>query len=299
MKTFQGFIIWGHGMKYIEEILSIIRNTKNIEIKKIFKKINVDIRQFVKHIYALDESSKKHLSEKTKYLQSVQNQLFLVIVTDNNTVYAKKPNNHKYPYSETFIKWKVRLLYNPRTKYVDTDNQITKENIEKAIVQKFWIPEITQNHVIHCTDNEEELAHILKLFCIDLEKSKDYITNRMLTNYTRIKISIDNIVANTCEQDEVPILETPHYKYLCGQKEQYRNYILKYLGTIIKDDHLPEKYDMLINNFDYGKLINNIPSFVLLKKAKKPAKYVIIDGVHRVAILKKRNIEIINAYLEE
>lgn len=38
MKTFQGFIIWGNGTKYIEDILKIIRNNTNISIRKIFKK---------------------------------------------------------------------------------------------------------------------------------------------------------------------------------------------------------------------------------------------------------------------
>jgi len=299
MKTFQGFIIWGNGTKYIEEILSIIREYPNIEIKKIFKKQNVDIKKFIKKVYELDDYSREHIEEKTKYLLSCPNELYLIIVFDKDTIYKEKPNKNKYLYNETLIKWKVRLMFNPRTKVVFTDNLLTKENLEKAAIQKFWIPEVTHNHVIHCTDREEEIAHILKIFNHDLYKSKDYFLKKTPTNLKVLLVHIGEILINTCVENEIPVENSPHYKYLMGEKENYRKYIMKYLGTIIKDDHLPGKYDELIKNFNYGKIINNIPSYIIVRNAKNHKnRYVVEDGVHRLAILKKQNKELIKVYFE-
>lgn len=298
MKTFQGFIIWGNGTKYIEDILKIIRNNTNISIRKIFKKQNINLQKTIQHIYALDEYSKEHIASKTNYLLTCPNEFYIIIVFNKDTIYKEKPNGHKYLYHETMIKWKVRLLYNPRIKNVNIDGKLTNENIENAAIQKFWIPEITQNHVIHSTDSEKELEHIIKLVNINLKDSKDYLLNRVNLDLPINQININNILANTCEKDEIPIQETPHFKYLLGQKEQYKNYILKYLGTVIKDDHLPDKYDELINNFEYGKIFDNKPSFAIVKKTKKSNKYVLLDGVHRVAILKKMGVDSVNFYVD-
>jgi len=297
MKTFQGFILWGHASKYIEEILKIIRDYPNIQIKKILKKENIDIKKFIDHIYALDDYPKEHISAKTKYLLTCPNEVYLIIVYDKNTIYKQKDNKHKYAYNETFLKWKIRLLYNPRSKDIDVNKLITKENIEKASIQKFWIPEITQNHVIHSSDSEEEFAHILLQFNLKLKKSKDYLHNKIIHDFPVIDVSINNLLANTCEKQGINLENTPHYQYLLGQKEQYKNYILKYLGLIIKDDHLPDKYNQLINNFEYGKLIENKPSFIIVKKNNN--NLVIIDGVHRACILKWKGIDSIKVYLDQ
>jgi len=133
---------------------------------------------------------------------------------------------------------------------------------------------------------------------MDLKKSKDYLLGRFPSNYPILLVQVDFILVNTCDGDEQNLKDTPHYKYLLGQKDQYRNYILKHLGKTIKDDHLPEKYDMLIKNFKYGLKIDNIPQYIIVKPTKNPNKYVVVDGVHRLAILKKNDQNLINVYLE-
>lgn len=297
MKTFQGFILWGHASNNIEEILKIIRDYPNLQIKKIFKKENIDVKKFIDHIYALDDYPKEHIAAKTKYLLTVPNEVYLIIIYDKNTIFKQKDNKHKYAYHETFLKWKIRLLFNPRSKNIDIGKSLTKENIEKASIQKFWIPEISQNHVIHSSDSEEELAHILIQFNIKLKNSKDYLHNKLSHNLPISTVHINELLANTCDNQEISLEKTPHFKYLLGEKKIYRDYILKYLGTIIKDDHLPDKYDQLINNFEYGKLIENKPSFIIVKKNNN--KFIIIDGVHRACILKWKGIDTIKIYLDE
>jgi len=304
MKTFQGFIIWGHGCKYIEEILNIIRSYPDIEIKKIFKRKKLDLQNFINHVYALDEYSREHIKEKTKFLLTVPNEIFFIVICDNNTIIKNKPNNnHQYLYNETLLKWKIRLLFNPRIKKISNDIVNTAiNNLDKVILQQYWVKEITHNHIIHCTDSENEFAHLLKFFKFDFNNpdTKKYLSNTEdLSKFKIIKIKISNILVNTCLGDEMELNETPHYLYLNGKKEEYRQYILKYLGEVIKDDHLPEKYDRLIKKFDYGKIINGIPSYILVKNAKKNGKFVTIDGVHRLAILKKSGIEKIHVYIDE
>ena len=97
-------------------------------------------------------------------------------------------------------------------------------------------------------------------------------------------IPIKNIraVLMTRNGDKVTakIEDTPHYKLLCGHKKAY----IDYLSYARQPDHTLEKFEHLINNFEYSKI-----GKVIIEKVGK--HYLIRDGLHRIAILRSKGFK--------
>jgi len=302
MQTNQYFIIWNHGLKYIEQILDIIRDHPQIKIQRIFRRKIDNLDNFINHIYKLDKASYSHIQEKSKYLKNLGNEIYIIFVRDIDTEYKYK-NEHKYSYNITYLKWYIRLLFNPKTK--DENINITEELIINGIKSaKNWPSFLTHHHIIHSTDIEEETQLV-----------KDYFNlNKMFfaingNNYSGIKktikeINISDIVCNIVGDDcktikkWINVVDTPHYKYLLGNyKTEYNKYILDNLGKIITCDNMSGSYDKLIENFNYGKVIENEPSYIICTYIDAIKKYQIIDGLHRISILINKGFENVKIYL--
>jgi hypothetical protein len=303
MQTNQYFIIWNHGFKYIEKILDIIRDHPQIKIQRIFRRKIDDLDKFIDHIYKLDEASYSHIQKKSKYLKKIGNEIYIIFIKDINTEYKYK-NQHKYSYNETYLKWYIRLLFNPKTS--DKEINITEELINNGIKSaKNWPPFLTHDHIIHSSDIEEETQLVKDYF--NLNKISSFSLNG--NDYFGVKktikeINISDIVCNIANDDcktikkYISVIDTPHYKYLLGNyKNEYNKYILDNLGKIITCDNMSGSYDKLIMDFNYGKVIENEPSYIICKYIPKIKKYQIIDGLHRTCILIKNNIQKINIYI--
>lgn len=76
----------------------------------------------------------------------------------------------------------------------------------------------------------------------------------------------------------VKIEETPHYKLLCGNKNDYKEYMNKNKWTNYGTEHSYDNFKNLIKNFDISKVT------ITCKKKKK--KLIITDGLHRMSIIK-------------
>tara|TARA_Y100000992_G_C21106289_1_gene415067 strand:- start:121 stop:675 length:555 start_codon:yes stop_codon:yes gene_type:complete len=162
METHQYFIVWNHGFKYIKQISDIIRDHSQIKIQGIVKKKIDNIDNFLNHIYKLDKSSYTYIQEKSQYLKNIGNDIYIIYVIDTNTEYRYK-NKHKYSYIETYLKWYIRLLFNPKTE--NRKINITKELIDNCIEsEKNWPSILTHNHVIHSSDIEEETELVKDYF---------------------------------------------------------------------------------------------------------------------------------------
>jgi len=80
----------------------------------------------------------------------------------------------------------------------------------------------------------------------------------------------------------VPLEDTPHYKYLDGDKEKY----IEYLDMVDQPDHSVEKYERLIKEFNYD-------DHEKIKCRPDGGTYIILDGIHRACIyLYNKNDEI-------
>jgi hypothetical protein len=293
MESYQYFIIWNHGFEHLEKIMDIIRQHPSLKITRVFKK-KINLNDFIKNIYKLDKSSYQHIEDKSKYLQSIKPQVFIIFVKDIDTIYKAKPNTvHKYSYHETYVKWHIRLLFNPRIE--NKDINITPKLIENVSIQRNWPNNITHNHVIHSSDIEEETLLMIDYFKLDNVfnlKGNSYPQNNVK------EIHIDDLLVNTTYKDNINVKETPHYKYLLGNyKNEYNKYIMDHFGTIITYDNLSGAYDELINNFEYGKIVEDKPSYIVCTFNTDINKYVVLDGVHRLSILVNKNIDKVLAYI--
>ena len=291
------FILWSCGFEYLGEILDIIRNHPSIKITRIFKKTFSFDSDFFNEIYKLDKRVSHELIQlKTTYLKKYKPEMYIIFVKDFNTIYKIKNEDFKYSYNVTFLKWKIRLLFNPREPNVPLRPVITDDQISKSTIQQWWLDGISHLHIIHSNDLEEEtnvIINYLKLENQDftLQGNSYHNLPKKITN-----VSIDDILCNTLYKDGLHITETPHYKFLLGEREEYEKYILKELGQVITYDNLSGAYDKLIKEFNYGIEIEGIPQYVTAHKVENSSKYQGLDGGHRLAILYYNGIREINIW---
>lgn len=115
------------------------------------------------------------------------------------------------------------------------------------------------------------------------------------------KIRLDQLLASVViySKNEVtsvknlPLSKTPHYAYLKGNVTTYLEYITKFGKAVgYGKEHSRENFDKLIRNFySYLSTPNNAQYIVCYEQRTLFGKrYVILDGVHRAAILTAKNI---------
>jgi len=259
------FLIWGHGLQYVTEIMAILR--EYFDIMVIHKRYIADMPSFVSEVYSIEDFPIRHVQSKTKYLLQIPQEVILVLVK----------NSHVDKYTTgrgRFLKERCRY------------NQIPKNLIR----EKFNPKEGRHNHIIHGTDNEAEVEHLLKL--LNIGKDIAYYTRNEGTPfpyhitqkpYTEGVVPISGIRGYVLGLGIVGIEDTPQYQYAIGNKQPYIDYFYKYMGKDLQEDHFPEKFDMMMEWDSFDPVLVN---------GKR-----IIDGGKRAAISLARGEENIKAYL--
>ncbi len=276
------FIIWGNGLQYKNEILQFLRSDRSLQLLSITHHKLESIKDFIVKLYETDAVPWEHLIAKTRYLLKTRPEIEVIIVKNlspREKYFGKGQFRHIQCEKIKIIKEILRNKYNPRI-----DSQRTEE------------------HIIHASDYESQTEHLLKLLnfgTLDYYKSA---SNRFLNlphhmpvinNFTLKKVDLNKIYcsiitgeASDCTLDIVPIQETPHYKYLKGNKSEYEEYYNKYSGSLLTDDHNPQAFDRLIGEFNYASYMLK-GNYILLEPLEN-GNYKIWDGVHRAAILKSK-----------
>lgn len=274
------FLIWGNGLPYTKQILEIIRNHKDFKIISIVRKSVGDISKFVEDIYSCDTVPFEHLIAKTRYLLKTPPEIIFILVRNKNT-------QEKYFGEGAFRHIQCRLI----------------KEVKEGIRNKFN-PRIdgkrTEEHVIHASDYESQVEHVLKV--LDLPPLTYYTRrpNRELDvpfhiepfdDYLVKEVDIDNLYASILGEGVVSITQTPHYKYLTGEKAVYQDYHKQYFGKQLTEDHFPEAYDLMFSNFRYDYMTSDGRRSLILAKGLDNNKYQILDGVHRAAVLKYQGVK--------
>ena len=276
------FMIWGHGLQYTQQILNIIRSVKDFNIISIVKKSIDDINKFVQDIYSCDTVPFEHLVAKTRYLLSTRPEVVFILLKNNNPqekLFGEGEFRHVQCRLVKDVKEEIRNKFNPRI------------NGKR-----------TEHHVIHASDYEGQVEHVLKVLGLPPIEFYTREPNPDLDvpfhigtfdDYQIKEVNIDGLYANILGVGVIPIVETPHYKYLTGDKAAYQIYHEKYFGKQLTEDHFPEAYDSMIANFKYDYTTKDGKRSLILAKALGDDKYQILDGVHRAAILKHQGIKTI------
>ncbi len=282
-------IIWGNGLQYKNEILRFLRENDDFIILSITHHAVNTISDFVVKLYETDPVPWEHLKAKTKYLLETTPE-FDVIIVNNVSPKEKYFGNGAYRHIQCekikIVKEYLRNLYNP------------KKNGKR-----------TEEHIIHGSDFESQTEHLLSILHLGTLESYRSVKSRFMSvphhlpvinNYTIKKIDVSQIFCSvlTGELNDhknivVPITETPHYRYACGDKQPYESYYGKYGGTLLTDDHNQDSFDRLIREFDSTHYSPD-NSFIILEQIRNDY-YRVWDGVHRVAIMRSKNNQFITA----
>jgi hypothetical protein len=288
---YQCAIVWGHGMKNIVDILNILCSLKKITILHIKRNSYTDIKKLIEIVYKNElVDLKKHIKSKTTFLRHAPKE-YILILFKNIFPELKQYGAGKYStitdVDVNNIKWQVRELFNPKS-----TNTIASDKLSVGI---------SHNHVIHITDYPNEAEYIsTSLLNNNCNYYENIINKGFLVPYhivfNKIKpitINIDNIYARLASniKNIIKIDDTPHYYYVKGIKQTYIDYYETHVGYKLTDNHCPVAFDNLIDNFNPFLYRYENYRFIIIKNIS--GHNVVVDGLHRLAILKKNNIKTI------
>lgn len=274
-------LIWGNGLQYEDEILQHIRVHPDFDVIHILSHKPESISIFVKAVYSFDYAPFWHLEGKTQYLLSTAPEVKIIVFRNNNPdedYLGEGDFRHLESMTVKRFKEKLRDLYNER------------KNDRRS-----------ENHVIHATDNQEQTDYLLRylgyrdgLKTIIKDSNKFIKSPWHLGNVTEFaveQVAIDEVKCRIITGGKPQICEvgeSPHYPTLAGENDCYEDYVKRYQGVFLKDDHSLKKFMELANSFEY--LSSGYENDYILVQ-KDSHGYIVCDGLHRLAILKSLKAE--------
>ena len=273
------FVIWGHGITYLYDIISEVRNDACLEVVYIHKHTVKNIKKLVHQIYSFDYAPLFHLKSKIKYLESTGSAVYFIFI------------NNRDPQEDFYGEGRFRHVESVRIKSL-------KEGIRAKFNPRGMNGEMTHEHIIHATDNESQTDSILKLLGYKQGVKKFIGTTKIVSTPHYIKepdhfmiksVTFDNLYCtNAISTNDgidiitIPVHQSVQYKALFDLS-LYSEYIGKFIGTIIKQDYNVDKYFALKDRFSYLS-DDYSSSYVVVKKSPKKDCYIINDGLHRASI---------------
>jgi len=284
------FIVWGNGLDYIPNIVDMVRSDENFNILRMVYKDIDNMQEFIRDVYECDTVPWEHLVAKSKYLLEAEKRCMCILVENKNPnekIMGEGRFRHIQCQKINNLKASIRGKYNPRT--LDPNSQ------------RFPLPMgVSHDHCIHATDYEEQTEYLLKYFnlnTIAFYKRYDnypaYIPWHLDVTTTKVvDVAIADLRANINGRS-VKIEDTPHYQYVLGNQNAYKTYFHMNFGRTLQEDHFPESFDDLINNFDENyKRYDGKESYIIINKEN-----IISDGVHRASILKSNRKDVIKCLM--
>jgi hypothetical protein len=273
---YDSVIIWGHGIQYCEEIIDMIRNVQGFEIARVVKYRPRSMKRFIRKVYSYDYAPIGHLKSKIKYLEKVDSNLLCIVINNSSPeidILGEGSFRHEECLKLKQLKTKIRERFNPHLN-----------------------GEMTHNHVIHATDNEEQTHHILK--AVGDKSVSNFYTNNFFSvpfflgqqeEYQIELVSFDDILCGQAEWDSLkfeivylPVKDSIQYLSIGSDGKLYKEYVKKYLGTALKSYYHVDKFLGLAQNFTYLSS-GHEASYVVVRKSEE-GKYIIQDGLHRAAL---------------
>lgn len=274
-------LIWGHGLKYRDQIINILRSQDFLKIVKILSHRPKTARKLVKAVYSYDYAPFWHLKSKTEYLMQTPKEVVFIFT------------KNLYPDEDYFGEGEFRHVESKTLKQLKTQ---LRNKFNNRIDGK-----LTEDHVIHASDNELQTNFILQYLGFEglqyLQK-KCGICNLpyYLSQFRNIAINevpIEALVCNIAVGSRfnfkiktVNLDSSPHYRMFAEGSDVYQEYINTFLGGPITDAYSLERYKQLVEKFEY--LAAPYTTNYIATSPANHNKYLIFDGLHRAAIMKHR-----------
>lgn len=288
------FLIWGHGLQFAESIVDLIASCDGLRIVRLQYHRPKNIRRFVRVVYSYDYAPLLHLKDKTNYLLGTQ-PLVLFVFVENLSPAEIMVGEGVFRHAESSrikaLKEHIRDHFNERRE----DRR-------------------TENHVVHASDNQMQTDQILKYIgvregTIAFRKRPNQVIDTAYHLPSFYKFRFENApVEKLCctilrgTPDDfcgvtTPLAETPHASYLRGDKTAYEEYLAKFGGWHLCDYYSLRKFQRLSETFDYERL-TAVGCYIVVGR-QKSGRLVILDGVHRAAILASRGAKNIPVVIAE
>ena len=273
-------IIWPHGTQYLDEVLLTLEKYGFTPLK-IYRVSQDRLEKFIDYTYQHDKVPYYHIRSKKKFIKKYSGDAFCIFFK-NNSPELEANGDHHFRHIECK---KIRSLKNAvREKFNPYNDGI-----------------MTDNHVIHATDDPAGTTHLLNYFgqsYSDLMSRNQFNLPHHIdtTEFTIEQIEIDALFCNVACGDPrsyqvecIPISKSPHYQFLLGDKLPYLGYVSKFRGYGLNDYYSERKLESLRANF----CLDNMPPIVV--KRNKENFYVVQDGLHRASLCLASNQKIISA----
>lgn len=278
---FDCFIIWGNGLQYSQEIMEMIRKVPQLEIVKIVRHCPGHLGDFVRQVYDRDYVPFRHLVSKTQYLLKTKSEIIAVFVRTADP--------------------RERCVGEGRFRHIEST---VIKDVKEAIRDRFnprHNGKRTEEHVVHASDHEAHTDHVLRLLGFrtgieHLERQPNSIIHapyhlRPFDRFRIMSLGWDQLFCHVLEDDgERPSLkrcrieDSPHYQCLAGEPRVYEDYLERFRGRALCDDHSVDKLLALASSFRYLERPNHT-RYILVRRHGR-GEYVIQDGLHRASILR-------------
>ena len=272
--SFMCFILWAHGIQYLDEVIEKLEQDVDWEILYIKKIENFSPHTFINKIYGCDTYPLEHLESKTSYLKKLPAEAVFIFVKCFNPQYIIEG---EYPYRT----WKSVKMVNFKNYFRQKYNPSQPDG------------SISHNHIIHGTDYEEQTDYLLKTIGINegisiFSRDTIFEIPHHISHYHayRIKlIDISTLYANILKKTRgkvtlelTPIKDTPHYM---GIKDIniYCSYLNSFKYTYLCDYYSAKKF-IGLQQKDIREITKQTP--IIIKIINNTP--VILDGVHRAAV---------------
>jgi len=302
------FIVWGHGLPVFGDVVDLIAGHPSLDVLYLQKGEVKDIAAFIREVYNYEWPLVpwEHTQSKTQFLLEGPAAVGLVVVMNRDPklrIQDNKDPKFRMPESETIkeVKTLIREKFDPNRGGAGT----IKLN-----------PSYDPNqHIVHASDFDSQVPGILKVWgsaAKSFQSLNDWAgvagflwywktkfepsvsTNRPQSSWKVEKVSIDKIRLSILGESgalvDLPIEDSPHYKFLVGNSLEYRNYWNRFCGIQLVEDHSPNTFRKLAEDFDY--LCDPYESRYI-RVVKVAEGYKSFDGDHRLAILKSQGADII------
>ena len=262
------FIIWANGRKFEDQILQTIN--ENFKIIRLKRHKSLFFYLDVLKLYKYSFIQIYFLLKKLFYLRKY-NKNFLAVEVINKKPLIK--HNFNGVFRSYYCKKLITIKNKIRFKY-------QKKNLEE--------------HIIHNTDTIHDYLAV-----------NDVIGSQMKPFYGKyketLKIELKDLFCirtygSTFRYKDkiIPLKDSAQYSYLVKRKDEYKEYLDKFLGTSIQFYHSPKKFDELLKSIRFS---NKIKVNIIIKK--KQDRFIILDGLHRASIFLFLGKKYINGDLYE
>lgn len=281
------FIIWGNGLNYIPNIIEEIDSHLNFKIVRLKYYSFTDTQSFIKDVYSCDTVPWEHLIAKSNYLYSAPKKCMTLIVK-NLSPQEELVGSGKFQHIQcknvTHLKTIIRSKYNP--KFSNPSKQIPP--LPKGV---------SHDHVIHATDYSSQTDYLLRYFnlnTVDYYKRYDTFNHHIpwhldvrSQDIAEQEVNVSDLKCNVLGKGIINVKDSPHFKYVSGDKLEYQSYINRHIGKELQENHFCEAFDRLIKSYDPNYKSDGKKSLIIINKNN-----VICDGLHRASILTKLNTKL-------